>query len=291
MTTSMATVLPRREPPPAASAPTRTSLPVLGGYTPDGKPAAAVFLWASTRFRADFEYALHRHEGFEILTLILQGTMGHYDTSTGQWAYLNAGNAQMMRSGSGVSHIERAVSGTRGFQIQFDPGFEAALGHAPSYTDYPAASLTAHQAGDALVSDLIGDGGPIEARTEGLSVRRVALPFGSRAELAVGPGRFTLAYLIDGTATVNGASAAGDDVISLGGADSVTADATAPTDLLVVSLTASPSYEPRRRDPGELGERGAPGGPGGGYPGGSLGYPGGPTGYPDGRGGFPGGPR
>jgi quercetin 2,3-dioxygenase len=278
MTTATATVLPRREPPAPASAPMRTSLPVLGGYTPDGEPAAAVFLWAATRFRGDYEYALHRHEGFEILTLIVAGTMGHYDTAAGRWAYLSAGDAQLMRSGSGVSHIERAVSGTRGFQIQFDPGYDAALGQEPSYTDYPAASLPAHQAGDALVTELIGAGAPIEARTEGLSVRRLAVPAGSRAELPVGPGRLTLAYLIDGAATINGASAAGDDVVSLGGAHSLTAEAAAPADLLVVSLPASPSYEPRRRDPRELAGRGAPGGPGGqpGYPGGPAGISGGP---------------
>ena len=275
MTTSTATILRRREPPEGASRPTQSSLPVLGGYTSDGEPAAAVFLWAATRFRDDFEYALHRHEGLEILTLVLQGTMGHYDTATGQWAYLNAGDAQLIRSGSGVSHIERGASGTRGFQIQFDPDYAAALEQEPSYTDYPAASFTAHLLGDALVTELVGDGGPIDARTERLSVRRVAVPAGSRAELAVGPGRFTLAYLIHGAATVNGAPAAIDDVVSLGGADSLTADATAPADLLVVSLPASPSYEPRRLDPRELAGRGAPGRPGD-FPGGGGGFGGGP---------------
>ena len=175
MTTSSATVLRRREPPGGASRPTQSGLPVLGGYTPDGEPAAAVFFWAATRFPDDFEYVLHRHEGLEILTLVLQATMGHYDTATGQWAYLNAGDAQLIRSGSGVSHIERGTSGTRGFQIQFDPDYAAALKQEPSYTDYPAASFTAHLIGDALVTELVGDAGPIHARTERLSVRRVAV--------------------------------------------------------------------------------------------------------------------
>ena len=224
MTTLTSTVLPRREPPGGAAKPTQSSLPVLGGHTSAGEPSAAVFFWGATRFREDYEYPLHRHEGLEILTLVLQGTMGHYDTATGQWAYLNAGDAQLMRSCSGVSHIERGASGTRGFQIQFDPGYDAALGQEPSYTDFPASSFTARHAGGGLVTDLVGDGSPVQARTEGLSVRRVAVPSGTRAELAVGPGRFTLAYLIDGTATVNGASAAADDVISLAGATYIWAD-------------------------------------------------------------------
>ncbi len=111
------------------------------------------------------------------------------------------------------------------------------------------------------MTEIIGHGGPVQARTEGLSVSRVAVPAGGRAELNVGPGRLTLAYLIDGAATINGASASSDDTISLNGAESLTADAATSTDVLIVSVPASPSYRPRRLDPREMAERGAPGGP------------------------------
>ncbi len=264
MTTATATVLPRRQPPgPPGEAEGQavSTLPVLGGYAADGQPTGALFLWAHSRYRGEFEFGLHRHEGLEILTIVLDGTMSHYDTAVGRWADLKAGDAQMMRSGSGISHIERAADGTRGFQIQFDPGYEAALRREPSYTDYPAASFTAQSAGDAIVTEIIGHGGPVQARTEGLSVSRVAVPAGGRAELNVGPGRLTLAYLIDGAATINGASASSDDTISLNGAESLTADAATSTDVLIVSVPASPSYRPRRLDPREMAERGAPGGP------------------------------
>ena len=254
MTTSTATVLPRREhagPGPNAL----SSLPVLGGYASDGQPAGAVFLWPHTRIHGDFEYGLHRHEGLEILTIVLEGTMGHYDTATRGWVDLHAGDAQIIRSGSGISHNERVVNGVRGFQLQFDPGFDAALRQEPSYADYPAASFTAHLVGEALVTELVGGGGPVDARTEGLSVRRITVPSGSHAELEVGPDRVTLAYIINGAATINGTHAASDDAISFNGASSMTADAAEPTDLLVVSVPASPSYQPRRHNPREHGER------------------------------------
>lgn len=264
MTTASATVLPRRQPPgPPGQAEARavSTLPVLGGYAADGQPTGALFLWAHSRYRSEFEFGLHRHEGFEILTIVLDGTMSHYDTATGRWADLKAGDAQLMRSGSGISHIERAADGTRGFQIQFDPGYQAALRREPSYTDYPAASFTAQSTGDAIVTEIVGHGGPVQARTEGLSVSRVAVPADGRVELNVGPGRCTLAYLIDGAATINGAAASSDDAISVNGAESLTAAAATSTDLLIVSVPASPSYQPRRLDPREMGERGAPGGP------------------------------
>jgi quercetin 2,3-dioxygenase len=218
-------------------------------------------LWAHGRYRDEYEFGLHRHERLEILTVVVEGTISHYDTATGRWADLRAGDAQMMWSGTGISHIERAARGTRGFQIQFDPGQDVASRQTPSYQDYPATSFTAHRSGDALVTDLVGGGGPIKARTEGLSVRRIFLPAGAGAEVQVGSGRFTLAYLIDGAAAVNGADAASDDVISLNGASAMTVVATAPTDLLVLSVPASPSYPPLRFDPQEMARRGAPGAP------------------------------
>jgi redox-sensitive bicupin YhaK (pirin superfamily) len=109
-----------------------------------------------------------------------------------------------------------------------------------------------HPVGAAAVTEIIGRGGPVEARTEGLTVRRAALPAGSHAELPVGLGRVTLAYLIDGAATTNGAHAVADDVVSLHGMDDLTVGAAAATDLLVVSVPASPSYEPRHVDPREM---------------------------------------
>lgn len=245
MTASTATILPRREPP--GPAPGVSSLPVLGGYASDGEPAGALYFWAHSRFPGDFEVGLHRHERLEILTLVLEGIMSHFDTATRRWIDLHPGDAQLIRSGPGISRNERFITGMRGFQIQFDPGYDVAMQQQPSYTNYPASSFSAYLAGDALVTDLIGGDGPIDARTEGLSVRRAAVPAGSGAELQLGAGRFTLAHLIEGAAVVNGARAEVGDATSLGGASSMWIEATAPADLLVVSVPAHPSYEPQRR--------------------------------------------
>ncbi len=260
MTTSTATVLPRREhsgPAPGVDADALTSVPVVGGRASDGEPSAALFLWAHGRYNDDYEFKLHRHEGLEILTVILAGTMSHYDTATSQWADLNAGDYQMMWSGSGISHIERAGSGTRGFQIQFDPGQDAAARQQSSYRDYPATSFTARPEGEALITDIIGGSGPIQTHTQGLSVRRVTVPANSQAKLEAGADRVTLAYVIDGAAAINGAHAARDDAVSLNGASSMTVKAAEPTDVFVVSVPASPSYQPRQWDPRQQGA-GAP---------------------------------
>jgi quercetin 2,3-dioxygenase len=223
------------------------STPVVGGFTSDRQPAGPVFYWSDTRFSHDFESGLHHHEGLEIVSFILNGSTSHYDGVSGQWVDLDAGDAEIIRSGSGIAHSELAAAGAPVLSIWFDPGYDAALRRRPSYADYPAASFTARPIGDALVTDLIGGAGPIQARTEGLCFRRITVSAGSSAELDIVPACFTLAYLTGGAATVNGAHAAHGDALSLSGANSMTVRATAPIDLLVVSVLIHPSRGPVRQ--------------------------------------------
>jgi len=242
-TTPAATVLPR-------TAPRRLQglmlpgTPVVGGYTSDGQPAGPVFYWSDTRFPHDFESGLHHHEGLEIVSFILNGSASHYDGVTGQWVDLHAGDAEIIRSGSGIGHSELAAAGARVLSIWFDPGYDAAIRRRPSHTHHPAASFTARPAGDALVTDLIGGAGPIRARTAGLSFRRITARAGSSTDLDLGSGRFTLAYLTGGAATINGAHAADGDALSLNGARWMTVRVTVPIDLFEVSVLVNSPHRP-----------------------------------------------
>lgn len=109
----MATVLPRREfsRPAPGGGDELSNLLVLGGYASDGEPSAALFLWAATRVRGDSETPLHQHRELEILTIVLEGAIGHYDTATERWVDLHAGDAQFIWTGPEISHIEHVVDG------------------------------------------------------------------------------------------------------------------------------------------------------------------------------------
>ena len=72
----------------------------------------------------------------------------------------------------------------------------------------------------------------------------MAVSAGSSAELDIGPGRFVLAYLTRGTATINGVRAADGDALSLNGASWMTVRATIPIDLFEVSVPVNPSHRP-----------------------------------------------
>jgi hypothetical protein len=73
------------------------------------------------------------------------------------------------------------------------------------------------------------------------------VPAGARADLEVGPHRFTLGYLIAGIGTVDGVAVTDNDAVSLNGASAVTVSADAPIDIFVVSVPAKPSYQPIRQ--------------------------------------------
>lgn len=221
--------------------------PVVGGRTAAGGLTAGLFYWSHSRFLGDFEFGLHHHEGFEIATFILEGENSHYDTATRQWVTLRAGDVQIIRSGSGISHNERVAKGSRAFQIWFDPGHHAALALDPSYADSPAARFTARPVDGGSVTDLIGGDGPVEARTEGLVVRRIALDASATAGVDIGADRFTLGYVINGAATVNGSTLSTDDALVLDGTPTVEITATTATDVFVVSVPSRPSYQPVRQ--------------------------------------------
>ena len=97
------------------------------------------------------------------------------------------------------------------------------------------------------VTDLIGDDGPVEARTEGLVVRRIAVDAGASARVDIGADRFTLGYLINGAATDNDSKVGADDAFTLNGNPTLEITAAGASDVFVVSVPSRPSYQPVRQ--------------------------------------------
>jgi redox-sensitive bicupin YhaK (pirin superfamily) len=122
-------------------APLRSNKPVLGGRLPNGTPTSSLFYWSHTTSTEGFEFGLHGHRGFEILTFVLQGENAHYDTATRRWTPLRPGDFQVISSGSGLQHSERLGRHTEGFQLWFDPDFQHALARPPTYVDHSAAEM------------------------------------------------------------------------------------------------------------------------------------------------------
>lgn len=126
-----------------------------------------LFYWAWAKAPEGGFIDEHPHQGFEIVSYVLEGTIEHQD-SLGTWKALNRGDVQVMQTNSGVSHSERFVDTvpTEMFQIWFEPNLREALTKPPTYTDYPASSFTWNNAGGNRVKHILGDGAPAPLRTD-----------------------------------------------------------------------------------------------------------------------------
>ena len=220
--------------------------PVVGGHSADGVPSAGLFYWSHSHFTDDFEFGLHGHEGFEIMTFVLDGENSHFDTAGTTWVPLHSGDVQIIRAGSGISHNERVAKGTHAFQIWFDPGYAEALARTPDYRDHPASTFTSQSLGAFEVTDYVGGRGPIESRVEGLSIRRMASTVPATETVALGDDRYSVLYVIGGSATVDGTPMVTDDALVVQGSEEVEVTLSAGADLFVVSLALHPGYTPVR---------------------------------------------
>lgn len=220
--------------------------PVVGGRSADGAPSAGLFYWSHSHFNDDFEFGLHRHEGFEIVTFVLEGQNSHFDSGGRTWVPLHNGDVQIIRSGSGISHNERVAKGTRAFQIWFDPGYDDALQRTPDYSDHQASTFTTELQGVFGVTDYIGGRGPVRTLVERLAVRRLTSERAAAQTVALGDDRYSILYVIDGQATIEGNRMVTNDALVLRGKNEVEVALSAGADLFQVSLALHPNYTPVR---------------------------------------------
>ena len=110
------------------------------GFPQDGgllKPFSNLFYWAHAWTPGKRStIGLHPHQGFEICTFVLKGSINHYDTQLNKWIRLDEGDVQIIRSGNGISHSEEILEKSEIFQIWFDPDLSKSLKKPASYNDY-----------------------------------------------------------------------------------------------------------------------------------------------------------
>ena len=126
-----------------------------------------LFYWAWAVSESGGFIAEHFHRGFEIVSVVLEGTIEHRD-SLGTWKSLNAGDVQVMHTNSGVSHSERFAADvhTEMFQIWFEPDLRETTALPPTYTDFPASAFPWKNAGGNRVKPILGEDAPAPLRTD-----------------------------------------------------------------------------------------------------------------------------
>lgn len=119
-----------------------------------------LFYWAWASARGDGVIGMHPHQGFEIISYVMEGSVGHTDTA-GNNRRVSAGGIQAMQTGSGISHQEEMHGDrTEFFQVWFEPDMRAALRQRPRYHDFedhqiPRATLES----GVEIKRIVGPGG------------------------------------------------------------------------------------------------------------------------------------
>lgn len=114
------------------------------GFPQDGgaqRPYSTLFYWAHAWSDSGGLIAEHPHKGFEIMSFVLTGEIEHYDSQLRGWKKLKAGDVQIIRSGSGITHAEKINAGSSIFQIWFDPDLNQSMLKPATYNDYPSETF------------------------------------------------------------------------------------------------------------------------------------------------------
>src|SRR5579863_6073441 len=157
----------------------------------------------------------HPHRGIETITYVLSGSVDHGD-SLGNRGALGAGDVQWMTAGRGILHQEMpkgdALGRMHGFQLWAN--LPSALKMtAPRYQDVPAMAIPEIVDDDGvrvrvICGDFWGKTGPVDGVAADPRYLDVHVPPNQRKALPVETYRQAFAYVFEGSARFEGASAA-----------------------------------------------------------------------------------
>lgn len=213
------------------------------GFPQDGghvRPFSNLFYWAHAEALVDSTIGLHPHQGFEIMSFVLDGRIRHYDTKNNTWRPLGKGDVQIIRAGSGIEHSEHVEKGGVIFQIWTDPDLRKTLSKPATYDDYPASVFPVIKENGHARTILIGDGSPLTLDTPSLLVTREHI--NGQWTLQPDADTITSLYVIEGTGTINGQSFDKDDFIIIENAEAVSLIANETVDVFRIDSPRKPGY-------------------------------------------------
>ncbi|MFC7070348.1 pirin family protein [Halobaculum lipolyticum] len=196
----------------------------------------------------DQGFPMHPHEGFEIVSYMLDGGMAHED-SLGVAHTAREGDAMRITTGGGIRHSEFPADGAgcNGLQLWVNLPREKKEIDA-DYVDADAAALPTAAHDGATVTTVVGDGSPLDLHTpmEYLDVR-----VDDRWTWEVPDDWAGFVFVVDGAGTVDGDDAGVGDVLPVPEARPVDLVAGGDGDpFRVVCVAGRPHGEPiRQRGP------------------------------------------
>lgn len=178
------------------------------------KAYSSLFYWAHATATVDSTIGLHPHQGFEILSFVLEGSIKHYDTQLDTWQALAAGDVQIIRAGNGISHSESMAAGSRLFQIWLDPDLSVTMSQAASYDDYKSSSFLRSTINDQLtVTHYAGNKGIIQLDTPSVQIEKWTISTSTALNIPLVRDQTYSIYSLEGSITIDDAIMETDDFL------------------------------------------------------------------------------
>jgi redox-sensitive bicupin YhaK (pirin superfamily) len=192
----------------------RVNKPVFNGKS-NVQPYSNLFYWSNGYVDQACEFGLHPHQGFEIMTFLMEGKIEHYDTSSQVWTPLHAGDFQIIQSNSGIKHQERIAKNSRAFQIWFDPNYQEAITKSPSYVDYSGDQFLPKIVNGIQTITYLGEGSFAKALTPFLSIKKLILDHPTASRITLDKSMSYTFYVIKGSGTINNQFVEQDDSVRM----------------------------------------------------------------------------
>ncbi|MYG40733.1 MAG: pirin [Nitrospira sp. SB0677_bin_15] len=165
-----------------------------------------LFYWAWATAKGYGKIGLHPHRAFEIMSYALKGEIGHYDTM-GNRSRVKAGGAQVMQTGSGVSHEEETVSDhNEFFQIWFEPNLKETVRRTPTYAEFRHEDFPIEVRDGVTLKHVIGNGAPVSIVAEA-AMQDILIPSSQWYRRELSANRTLAIVVVDGQGTLSDESA------------------------------------------------------------------------------------
>jgi redox-sensitive bicupin YhaK (pirin superfamily) len=215
------------------------------GFPQDGgplRPYSNLFYWAHAWSDKGSTIGEHPHEGFEIMSFMLSGKIEHYDDKLKGWKTLLAGDAQIIRAGSGITHAERLHAGSSIFQIWVDPDLSQTLSVPASYDDYPAHVFPVLDEGEYDLTVYTENRLPMDMVTEDLSIFKLAGKSGQFTLLLERDMIYSV-FVLNGLPGIGGQSVSKGDFFVVKGEEKVPISAALGAELFMIKSPAIIPYK------------------------------------------------
>ena len=206
------------------------------------KPYANIMYWAHAWTPGEESLiGEHPHQGFEILSFVITGSLRHYDSKLREWQDLHAGDVQIIRAGSGISHAELVKANSSFFQIWFDPDLSKSLIAPASYDNYQAAAFATRVNNGVKITAYTGAGSPLKMSAKGVEIYKIVIE-NSSYSLTLARNKTRSFYVLEGELLANDKPLGQHDFGRLTGEELLSLTTRGKAIIFVIDLLQDPGY-------------------------------------------------